>query len=410
MSAIGRNANQEVKDVMKLLVASMFPTHPTTVGNRARIRRLCSALQEMNHEVHFAFIPREDGDLKQMSAFFGEQRLHKTDFKPAFREKNLLSKLIRRFLAIFEHQRAYVYKVDDWYPPSLDVFFQDLAIQHKFDAVIVEYVFLSRALQFFSDDTLKIIDTHDRFSDRHEMFLAAGQWPGWFSTTLDEETKGLKRADAILAIQDKEREFFSKYLPDRQVATVGHMISVTAPVTDWEHRVKYSILMVGSDNPPNRTALNWFLKDILPTVRKTIDEACLLLAGDICNSVDDHPNVIKLGIVDDIASAHAQAWIAINPVLNGTGLSIKAVEALGYGLPLVATTTGSRGLEEYIGRGIVQTPDHDSESISNAIITLLLDSSERERMSSEAYNFAKEWNGSATSQLKEILLKGKRFT
>jgi glycosyltransferase involved in cell wall biosynthesis len=36
--------------------------------------------------------------------------------------------------------------------------------------------------------------------------------------------------------------------------------------------------------------------------------------------------------------------IVVNPVLYGAGLKIKTVEAFGYGLPLVTTEEGARGL------------------------------------------------------------------
>ena len=51
-----------------------------------------------------------------------------------------------------------------------------------------------------------------------------------------------------------------------------------------------------------------------------------------------------LGRVDDLGAVYARARLLLLPTISGTGLSIKAVEALSTGLPLIASPMAFRGM------------------------------------------------------------------
>ena len=49
-------------------------------------------------------------------------------------------------------------------------------------------------------------------------------------------------------------------------------------------------------------------------------------------------------MVDDIGHAYQQADVVVLPITNGGGIAIKALEAIQYGKPIVATRHALRGL------------------------------------------------------------------
>lgn len=387
----------------KILIASLVPTHPTTVGNRARLLALSSSLRELGHDVHFAYAPMEAGSAEDMRKFFGAERLHLAEYHRPGRLAQRLGQIWRRVLARLRLERAYTYGVDDWYDRSLDAFFHELARKIDFDVVIVVYVFLSRALLQFPSRTLKIIDTHDRFTDRHQMFLAAGQHPGWFSTTLRQEVKGLERAEVVLAIEGRERDFFAKHLPRRSVLTVGHIARESPPITSWEQRQANSILLVGTNYPPNLEGLKFVLEQVLPLVHAKRPEAFILLAGTLCFAIPDSPHVQKLGVVKEIADAYARAWVATNPVYAGSGQCIKSLEALGYGMPLVTTRTGARGLPDAAPAAFIQVEDRDAQGMADALIRLLDSNAERTALSQRTGEYVRRFNELTLASLLEAI-------
>ena len=58
----------------------------------------------------------------------------------------------------------------------------------------------------------------------------------------------------------------------------------------------------------------------------------------------DDPRVEALGFVEDLADAYADVSAVVVPLLQGGGTPLKFVEALAYGLPVVATPRAAAGL------------------------------------------------------------------
>ena len=90
--------------------------------------------------------------------------------------------------------------------------------------VVCEYAFISKSLDLFKKSVYKILDTHDRFTDRFQTYLNNKLQPDWVSLFRDQERKALQRANLNLAVQHKDADYFSKlsgkktlifnYIPD----------------------------------------------------------------------------------------------------------------------------------------------------------------------------------------------------
>jgi glycosyltransferase involved in cell wall biosynthesis len=378
----------------KILVVSPTPTHPQTAGNRARIDGLLVSLKRLGHDVYFCHVRKERGDEAAMRQLWGDRFISLPYAKPGAR----LARCKRRLRGLFNPAARHTYAVDEWYAPSIDDELRALAARVRFDAVIVEYVFFSRALELFGADVLKIIDTHDVFTDRHLKYLQNNQAPRWFSTTREEEAKALDRADIVLAIQDKEREFFTG-LTRKRVITVGHLVALHEPAQ--RHPAGRRILFVASANTINTDGINAFINEALPTIRAHLPKVELALAGSVCQDIADQPGIVKLGRVEELAPVYASASVVINPVRFKTGLSIKNLEALGYALPLVTSPAGGDGLED--GAGSAFLVAEDAGEFAQQVLRLLDDAEFARDLAQRAYEYAAEYNHRLVGQLERIL-------
>ncbi|MES2407842.1 MAG: glycosyltransferase [Pseudomonadota bacterium] len=372
---------------MKILIISPVPTHPPIAGNRTRILTLVDSLLGAGHTVHFAWVGMEDGDRISMMKYFGDGF---TELLYHIPKPTPLARLRRRFQRWLRLESAYVWGGDDWYDPGLTPQLLTLQAEHEFEVVCVEYVFISKALDAFPASVVKILDTHDRFADRHLHYLRAGKQPEWFSTTPEDERTGLARADVVLAIQDSEAALFASALHEKaRVLTVGHLLDMSQSVlmADVTRAV-----FVASGNSINVDGANAFIAKVLPLVRTEIPDFELWLAGDVCLHAIDAPGVHKLGRVNSVAQTYAQGALAVNPVRMGTGLNIKTMECLALGVPLVATTSGSRGLENLRNQAFLAVPDDDVAAMAAAVLRLLRDQVLRMTLAQGALSAARAWN------------------
>ena len=119
-----------------------------------------------------------------------------------------------------------------------------------------------------------------------------------------------------------------------------------------------SIVFVGAMSfPPNVEAMRWFVADVLPALRaarpdvtvtivgRDPDPTVLALAGD--------PAVTVTGAVDDVRPFLARAAVVIAPMVSGSGIKNKILEAMAMQRPVVATSLAAEGLAAVPGRDIV---------------------------------------------------------
>lgn len=313
---------------MRVLVVSPTPSHPQDAGNRARIHALLSALKAAGHAIHLCLLLRENPAPPALAAM-----------REAWDE-----------LIEVPHDRARearslggINALDDWILPETEAAFAALAAREPgFDMVLVEYVFLSRAFDFFPR-AIKVLDTHDVFAGRAERLAALGLENRFFATTEAEEDRGLDRADLVLAIQAEEAEAL-RGRTRAAVATLGHLPwdsrpALTPRIAPWPVTVGY----LGSSNTMNTRALGRFLA-ALDLDRLDADGGEVAVAGAAARGLPERPGLRLLGPVEDADALYAECDVVANPHEGGTGLKIKTVEALARGRPVIGTAEAFAGL------------------------------------------------------------------
>lgn len=350
---------------MRILIVSSSPFLPAGSGVCTRLLGLVESLESMGCEVTFVYVVLFRFQLDRVSLAPMRQRLGSrlVVFDPwdslgavggwlSWIWTHLLARFARHPL---RRLRAWMSRLnpgqehnalDGWYPAGLDRLLRSLG--DDWQAMIVVQVFLSRAFEAVAGSPLRLLDTIDLFTDRHLLLKRHGLSYSWYSLPEGEEIRGLNRADRVLAISQPDRQWLAARL-DRPVHLLEPILApCPLPPPGWPA----TLLLVGSDNPHNRVGLQWFLAQVWPELQRTCPGVRLWLAGPISNPPLNQAAITCHGLVDDLRPLYAQAWICLNPVLEGTGLSIKSLEALAYARPVMATPAASRGLEDWVGCGL----------------------------------------------------------
>jgi len=133
----------------------------------------------------------------------------------------------------------------------------------------------------------------------------------------------------------------------------------------------HRLLMVGDFSyTPNRSGLSFLVDSVLPLVWAERPDATLSLVGrglDGWTSPD--PRVQATGYVDSLDPWYAEADCVVVPLTEGAGTPLKFVEALAYGMPVVATPLAAKGLE--VTAGIHYCEGADAEHFAEGVLQVL---------------------------------------
>jgi len=92
---------------------------------------------------------------------------------------------------------------------------------------------------------------------------------------------------------------------------------------------------------PNREALDWFVNNVWPRIRRSHPKAELKIVGAASEEVrrrwTRHCNVSAPGFAKDLSAEYAAASLVIVPIQSGGGTNIKTLEALAYARPCVVS-------------------------------------------------------------------------
>lgn len=237
--------------------------------------------------------------------------------------------------------------------------FEELLRQENFDAAILFHWFWSgisipehylAKIRRCSPSTRIAVLTDDRHGERERRAANLSRWFSDRERAEDFESRELaayRAADLLLYITESDRAHFRQFLHDLPMELLPLVGPATAPAAP-RFAERSGVLFLGNfENLANRDALDWFLRDVWPLVRKHLPKLTLHLAGNACpdDVADASSGVETLGKIANLAEAFAKSAAFVSPIRVGTGINTKNLQALAHGLPVVTTSIGAEGLQ-----------------------------------------------------------------
>ncbi|MEA2841054.1 MAG: hypothetical protein QOF41_2384 [Methylobacteriaceae bacterium] len=223
----------------------------------------------------------------------------------------------------------------------------ELAVE-RIDLIHCNHFFcmpLAEALRAREDSPL-LLDTHDVQAKQYVLRNQGGwylQPHARYEAMLATELHWLGRADCLIHLNSEEERDFRGLLPESR-----HILLYPAvdPMPTGSGGVEFAI--VASANVPNILSLEWLLREVAPRV----GDIPLAIYGNVGAAIRGRDPALYSrfsrhfrGRVEDIAAAYRQAAYVLLPTMEGHGLSIKTIEALSSGAPLIATRLAFRGID-----------------------------------------------------------------
>lgn len=159
------------------------------------------------------------------------------------------------------------------------------------------------------------------------------------------------KADAIITPSHKEVDAVKKYFPTKEVKDFPLYIydSLIQEKERVPFRNRKGMMFLGTfAHPPNVDAVEFFLDEIFPAIKKELPEAIFHIVGsnpppEISERAGE--DIIVTGHVKDLTEYFQSMRVSVAPLRYGAGIKGKIISSLAQGLPVVTTTIGNEGLD-----------------------------------------------------------------
>jgi glycosyltransferase involved in cell wall biosynthesis len=208
-----------------------------------------------------------------------------------------------------------------------------------------------------------------------------------------------RRYELLLAISEGDRRLLAAARAGERLMvlplTPAQPLSGDVPLTEATppSEAPPSLLFVGAlSRDHNQTGIRWFLDAIWPSVHAACGETQLCIVGgdppEWLLARADGTQVVVTGYVDDLGAWYRRATVFISPLLIAGGLLQKVIDAMAWGVPVVATSVCNHGVSATPGVHLV-TAD-DAPAFAGAVVELLGDSAARLRLGTAGRDFVLE--------------------
>jgi glycosyltransferase involved in cell wall biosynthesis len=207
------------------------------------------------------------------------------------------------------------------------------------------------------------------------------------------ELRVYANADLVLTVTEDERQRLRRDLPGAEVAVVPNIHRPRAVLPALAGRRRRSLLFVGGfQHAPNADAVLWFVREVLPQLRRVVPDVEVVMVGDCpppeIRKLEESPGVRATGYVPDTTPYLDAAWVSIAPLRYGAGMKGKVGEAMAAGLPVVTTSIGAEGME--LEDGVTALVADTPEAFADAVHRLCTDDALHQRISARALAHVRE--------------------
>ena len=194
----------------------------------------------------------------------------------------------------------------------------------------------------------------------------------------------VEKCDATFVVTPAEKTMLEELVPGKTISVVSNIHRDLPPGPGFEGR--HNLLFVGNyEHLPNIDAVEWFVAEILPIIRRTLPEISLSVVGAnlpdrLAALAGDGVDIV--GWVKDLRPFYDQARVVVAPLRFGAGIKGKVGEAAVHGVPVVASPMAIEGTYFISGQDLLCA--ESSEQFANDVVSLYQDQATWEKFSNNA--------------------------
>jgi polysaccharide biosynthesis protein PslH len=320
---------------VRVAVFAPYLPAPATTGGRIRIYRLARALADIAELELFAVA--DPGELEKETA--------RSALEP-YAARHVAAARLTSLPAFRRPAR-----VRNAAPPALAAAFRRAHASRPFDALVAEHCHAA-AIALEAPEVPLVVDEHnvesEYIAERDRARGPLGFWKRREVALLEGwEQRIWRAAREVVCVSESDAERVRRVRERAPVLIPNGVDLASVPFRLPSERDGFEVLFVGlMSHPPNVAAARFLAAEVMPIVIQREPRARLVLCGmnpnrEVLALKSEHTDVT--GFVPSVAPYLERAAVYANPLRFGAGTSLKVLESLAAGLPLVSTAVGVRG-------------------------------------------------------------------
>ncbi len=243
----------------------------------------------------------------------------------------------------------YNYSKLSWIDDDFITLFQNILSKNEYSYILSNYIEMTDFFRFTKiNENTKIINImHD--CSTMQYFFNDNNYDE-IGINFETEIKLFQYYDDILCISNDEKYIIEKFYKNKNVYWLPHFREFKNTIND---KKEVDLLFIGYNNIYNFNSIIWFFEKVYSLINQRIN---LTICGKVGDMIKEQKpdiyekmlenNVKFLGFVENLDELYSKTKIAIVPMFDGTGLKIKTITAMSYGLPVVGTYAAIDGFAD----------------------------------------------------------------
>lgn len=196
------------------------------------------------------------------------------------------------------------------------------------------------------------------------------------------EIAALSSVDKLFVISEEDASVFAQLGIETAMCFVPVAFDQYANETDYSNR---NLFFLGAMNwQPNQEAVAHLTGVLFPALKSKISGIQLKIAGSFSVRKQAVDGIEYLGFVPDLRSFMQASGILVLPLVSGSGVRIKLLEAMALGVPIVTTRVGVQGIPA-VESGVCSV--ETLQELEEVLLGIIASEALRREMGTKAYRF-----------------------
>ncbi|MBI2822655.1 MAG: glycosyltransferase [Acidobacteria bacterium] len=216
---------------------------------------------------------------------------------------------------------------------------------------------------------------------------------------LQRELELCRKVGHVVCVTETDADLLRGYLPRQEIHVVPTGVDLdyfTAAANGAEEPLSMGFV-AAFRHEPNVDAALFFVREVLPRIKKKLPAARLYLIGSSpppeVQRLHNGDDVVVTGFVEDLLHYYRRISLVLVPVRTGVGIRGKILEAWAAGRPVVGTSLAAAGISASQGENICIADG--AEELAQGTVRLLEDPAARRRLAEEGRKTVErlyDWN------------------